>query len=89
MRQNIVGIDLRDLLGHNNCFVEPVEILQRPAQSMQRVGEPGISRQRLPVLGDRLLVMAFENQIERGVVVMLGQLAGSFREPRSWPDRRA
>jgi hypothetical protein len=30
----------------------------------------------LPVLFDRLLMMAFENQIERGVVVILGELSG-------------
>ncbi len=35
-------------------------------------------RRRLPVLFDRLLVVAFENQIERGVVVVFGLPAGSF-----------
>ncbi len=76
MRQNVVGIDIRDLLGNNDRFVEAVEVLQRPAQSMQRIGELWISRHRLPVFFDRLLVMAFQNQIKRGVVVVLGQLAG-------------
>ena len=66
-------------MGNNDRFVEAVEVLQRPAQSMQRVGELGIGRQRLPVLFDRLLVVAFENQIERGVVVVFGQLAAGWR----------
>ena len=43
---------------------------------MQRVGELRIGRHCLPVLLDRLLVVAFENQIERGVVVAFSQLAG-------------
>ena len=59
-------------LGNYDRFVEAVEILQRTAQSMQRVGELWISGHGLAVLLDGLLVMAFENQIERGVVVMLG-----------------
>ncbi len=45
---------------------------------MQRVGELRIRRHRLPVLFDRLLVVAFKNQIKRGIVVMFGQLAGGF-----------
>src|SRR5882762_11205566 len=78
VRQNIVGIDVRDLSGNFDGFVEAGEVLQRPAQSVQRVGELRISRHRLPVLFDRLLVVAFKNQIERSVIVVFGQLAGLF-----------
>src|ERR1700682_4568595 len=50
VRQNVVGIDIRDLLGNFNGFVGAVEVLQRPAQSMQRIGKLRISHHRLPVL---------------------------------------
>lgn len=75
MRQNVVRIDLRDLLGNDDRFIEALKVLQRATQSMQRIGEPGIGRNRLPVFFDRPLVMAFKNQIKRGIVMMLGQLA--------------
>src|SRR5258708_9140170 len=78
VRQNVVGIDTRDLLGNFDGFVEAVEVLQRPPQSMQPVGELRIGRHRLPVLFDRLLVVAFTNQIKRGIVGMFGQFAGGF-----------
>src|SRR5437588_3851814 len=77
VRQNVVGIDIRDLLGNFDGFVEALKILQSPAQPMQRIGELRISRHRPPVLLDRLLMMAFKDQIERGVVVVFSQLAGA------------
>ena len=45
---------------------------------MEGIGKFWIGRDRLPVFFDGLLVMAFENQVQRGVVVMLGLLAGRF-----------
>src|SRR5258708_24659624 len=54
VRQNVVGVDIRDLFGNFDGFVEAVEVLQRPAQSMQRFGELRLRPPRLPVLFDRL-----------------------------------
>src|ERR1700687_6406526 len=39
VRQNVVGIDIRDLLGNFDGFGEAVEGLQRATQSLQRLGE--------------------------------------------------
>ena len=78
MGQNVVGIDIRDLLGNFDGFVETLKILQRPAQPMERIGKLRIGRYRPPVFFDRLLMVPFKNQIESGVVVMLSQLASLF-----------
>jgi hypothetical protein len=72
VRQNVVGIDLRI------CWATSMASSKRLRSCSARLSpcsasvKLGSAARRLTVLFDRLLVMAFENQIERGVVMVFG-----------------
>lgn len=66
---------LRDFDG----FVKPVQVLQSAAQSVERVGEGGIGRERLAVFVDGLGIVALGYVIEGNIVVGLGEFAVELR----------
>src|SRR5579862_2605059 len=87
MRQDVVWIDLCESLSDCNCVVVALQILQGPGQAVHGFGEGWIGGERLLIRGDSLFQMSLGHQVERGVVVVFGLLAGVWVR-HSWESRR-
>ena len=82
MGKDVVGVDFRDSVRCLDGFVETVKVLQSPCHSVKSFGESRIGGDGLPILFERLLVIAFGEVVESGVIVVFGLLARIVRHER-------
>ena len=87
MGQHVVRIEFGDSLCHGDGFVQAVQILQGTRHAVHGFGKDRIGRQGLLVFGQGALLLALGHQVEGGVVVVFGLLAGVSSAMKRNPNR--